>query len=70
MTDIELHAKTDRELLVMAVTKLNESCRMLERHEKILEGNGRMGLKSQVRLLMILASGIWAVVLIYIKAKI
>ena len=67
MSDIELHAKSDRELLLIAIGKLNGICDKVERHELALEGNGKMGLKSQVRILWLLASGVWAVALVWIK---
>ena len=51
MTDIELHAKTDRELLIMVVDKLNTLAELVGKHEKCLAGNGWPGLKFQVRVM-------------------
>ncbi len=51
MNDIELHAKTDRELLIMVVDKLNGVCNSVVKHEKTLAGNGVPGLVFQVRVM-------------------
>lgn len=67
MTDLELHSKTDRELLLLAVLKLNETCRAVERHERILEGNGKPGIKAQVRWMWLIFGGAWAIFLVYLK---
>ena len=47
MTDIELHAKSDRELLIMLVDKVNTSCAIIQKHDKSLYGNGLPGLVFQ-----------------------
>ena len=54
MTDIELHAKTDRELLLIAIGQLNNLCHTQERHAKTLYGNGWPGLVFRVSLLWVL----------------
>lgn len=65
--DIDIHAMTDRELLIMAVGKLNGVCSKTEQFDKDINGNGKMGIKSQVRILWILACGLWAVALVVIR---
>jgi len=67
MTDINIHAKTDRELLILAVTKLNGICDTVGQHDRDLNGNGKMGMKAQVRILWLLAGGVWATFLVFIK---
>jgi hypothetical protein len=47
-TDLEVHAKSDRELLIMLVSKMNNSCKILEKHDKWINGNGIPGAKFQV----------------------
>ena len=51
MTDIDISAKTDRELLIIAVEKLNNVCAKVERHDKWIHGNGIPGAKFQVWLM-------------------
>ena len=51
MTEIELHAKSDRELLLLAVQKLNAVCPLVEKHEKFIYGNGTPGVRTQVYIL-------------------
>lgn len=46
--DIRLEAKSDRELLIMLVDKLNHVCGKVDRHDKWLAGNGTPGLRFQV----------------------
>jgi len=48
MTDLDINAKTDRELLIMAIDKLNYVCSKVERHDKWLAGNGLPGIRFQV----------------------
>ena len=67
MTDIDIHAKTDRELLIMVVGKLNTLCDCVSQHDKDLNGNGKMGVKAQVRILWIMAGGVWAAFLVLLK---
>lgn len=47
-TELEIQAKSDRELLIMMVDKLNTSCRLVEKHDKWINGNGIPGAKFQV----------------------
>ncbi len=47
-TELEIEAKSDRELLIMMVDKLNSSCRLLEKHDKWINGNGKPGAKVQI----------------------
>ena len=47
-TELEIEAKSDRELLIMMVDKLNNSCRLLEKHDKWINGNGKPGAKFQI----------------------
>ena len=56
MTDLDISAKSDRELLIMVVDKLNNICNKVERHDKWLSGNGIPGMRFQVWVL-------WAVFL-------
>ena len=56
MTDLDINAKTDRELLIMVVDKLNSICNRVDKHDKWLAGNGTPGLRFQVWVL-------WAVFL-------
>jgi len=46
--DIRLEAKSDRELLIMLVDKLNHVCGKVDKHDKWLSGNGTPGLRFQV----------------------
>lgn len=69
MTDIDIHAKTDRELLIMVVGKLNGLCDCVDRHDKDLNGNGKIGMKAQVRILWLLAGGVWAAFLVLLKTS-
>jgi hypothetical protein len=48
MTDLDINAKTDRELLIMVVDKLNNICNRVDRHDKWLSGNGVPGMRFQV----------------------
>lgn len=48
MTDLDINAKTDRELLIMVVDKLNHMCNKVDRHDKWINGNGVPGAKLQV----------------------
>ena len=48
MTDLDINAKTDRELLIMVVDKLNSICNRVDKHDKWLAGNGTPGLRFQV----------------------
>lgn len=67
MTDIELHAKTDRELLILVATKLNGVCVVAEDLKNDINGHDNSwGIKTQVRILWGLAVGVWSVVLIVI----
>ena len=60
MSDIDIDAKTDRELLIIAVSKLNKSCEWQEKADKTIYGNGVPGLVFRVWaltfLIIILAS--------------
>jgi hypothetical protein len=61
MTDIELHAKSDRELLMMAVQRLNSVCTKIEKHDLVLYNEGW----AQVKGLLILVGASWAMFLIW-----
>ena len=68
MTDLEIHAKTDRELLVMACMQLNDVCKKVVKLDKAVHGNGKIGIKTQVYILwgiFIVGGGMVAVT--YIK---
>lgn len=64
--DIDIHAKSDRELLIMVVNKLNGMCDSVEKHERTLYNNG-FGIAAQVRVLWILALGIWSIFLVWAR---
>ena len=66
MTDIDISAKTDRELLIMVVDKLNTMCNRVDKHDKALYNNG-YGALFQIRMLWTLALGAWALILVYFK---
>jgi hypothetical protein len=69
MTDIEIHAKSDRELLILVVEKLNTMCDKVKRLDKSVHGNGLPGIRAQVWVLWgIFVVGGGAVVINYIKA--
>jgi hypothetical protein len=69
MDDIELHAKSDRELLILAVEKLNTMCHRVNKLDRAVHGNGVPGLKAQVWVLWgIFSVGGGMVVINYIKA--
>ena len=46
--DIRLEAKSDRELLIMLVDKLNHVCGKVDKHDRWLAGNGVPGIRTQV----------------------
>lgn len=50
MTDIDIHAKTDRELLIMAIEKLNGLCDKVEKHEQTLYNAG-WGITAQIKVI-------------------
>lgn len=58
MDDIELTAKTDRELLIILVEKVNASCKKLEKHDLWINGNGIPGARFQVYVLWAVFIGI------------
>jgi len=49
--EIDVSAKTDRELLIMVVDKLNSVCSKVNKVDKAVHGNGVIGLKTQVLIL-------------------
>jgi len=51
MTDIDIHAKTDRELLVMIVGRLNSTCDKVDKVITWKEGNGTPGAQFQLRVM-------------------
>lgn len=51
MADIEIHSKTDRELLIMIVGKVNTTCEQVEALTKWKEGNGMPGAQFQLRVM-------------------
>lgn len=51
MTDIEIHSKTDRELLIMIVGKVNMTCDQVDALTKWKEGNGFPGAQFQIRIM-------------------
>jgi len=56
MNDIDINAKTDRELLIMVVEKLNAVCHEQKKIDRWVHGNGVPGAKFQLYIL-------WAVFL-------
>lgn len=60
MTDIDINAKTDRELLIMAISKLNSMCDTVQKHETLFYNNG-FGIIFQVKALWLLAGGGWVI---------
>jgi hypothetical protein len=64
MTDLDIHAMTDRELLIQIAGKLNNTCDKVDKHDVILEGNGKWGIKTQVRILWLLACGLWSLAIL------
>lgn len=51
MSDIEIHSKSDRELLIMVVSKLNTLCEIQRQHDRWILGNGIPGAKTQLYIL-------------------
>lgn len=51
MTDIDIRAKSDRELLIMLVDKVNTTCKLVENHDKWINGNGLPGAKLKMWLM-------------------
>lgn len=51
MTDMEIHAKTDRELLIMIVGKVNTVCDNVDGLTKWKDGNGMPGAQFQIRVM-------------------
>lgn len=51
MTDIEINAKTDRELLIMIADKLNTTCDKVDNVAAWKEGNGTPGAQFQLRVM-------------------
>ena len=66
MTNLDINAKSDRELLIIAVEKLNHVCGRVDKHEAIFYNKG-YGIIFQVRALWLIASGVVAVFLVYVK---
>jgi hypothetical protein len=66
MTDIDISAKTDRELLIMAVKELNHISHRVSKHDKWLAGNGWPGIRFQVGVLWLLACGAYAIIMLFI----
>ena len=58
--DLDLNAKTDRELLLIAVQRLNTLCHRVSRVEEWKEGNGVPGAQFQLRVLWIVFLGVLA----------
>lgn len=48
MTDIEIAAKSERDLLIMLIDRTNSACTLLEKHDKWINGNGVPGARFQV----------------------
>jgi hypothetical protein len=63
MTDIDITAKSDRELLIMVVDKLNSIERLAYRHNKWIEGNGLPGARFQLWVLWTAFLGLVAFVI-------
>lgn len=51
--NIDISAKTDRELLIMVVDKLNGLCGKVVKLDKTVHGNGKPGLQTHVLLLWV-----------------
>ena len=58
MDDLDLDAKTDRELLLMAVQRLNTACEDVKSLKKWRDGNGLPGAKFQIAVM-------WAVFIFF-----
>jgi hypothetical protein len=52
--EINLAAKTDRELLIMVVDRLNSVCLKVNKVDKAVHGNGKPGLQTHVMLLWVM----------------
>ena len=52
--ELDITAKTDRELLIMVVDKLNSVCSKVNKVDKAVHGNGRPGLQTHVMLLWVM----------------
>lgn len=48
MSDLEIKNLSDRELLILINEKLSQVCHKVDRHNKIILGNGVPGLRAQV----------------------
>lgn len=62
MDDLDLNTKTDRELLLIAVQRLNNVCEDVKTLKKWRDGNGMPGAKFQIAVM-------W-VVFLFILAKV
>ena len=63
MAENEIHNMKDHDLLVMVAQKLNDHCKIVEKHDKVLYNNGS-GIVTQVKILWLLAGGLWTIVVV------
>jgi len=65
MTDINIEAKSDRELLILICQRVNKTCQEVEGLRQTVYGNGVGGLVNRVAMIWWVGLGVVSVVLSY-----